>query len=206
MAALTPSDLVLQVLDNLGRVTGDAQLPSATITRRADAEYRILRRRLSGEFPSIYEAVSTPTTIVAPTTTIAKPTDCETIRVLEKQVGTTWVALDVSSSLNRDEYSELSFYEIGANVQILPEASAPGTYRFIYIKAPPTTVTTYDVPDGLERIIVEEVSAWGRQRHNEMEQVAYHKTEAKRIWDESYMPLWNRYGSHGRSVLNITRE
>jgi hypothetical protein len=206
MAALTPTDLVLQVLENLGRVSGDAQLPAATITRRADAEYRNLRRRLSGEFPSIYEGVSTPTTISAPTTTLAKPTDCETIRVLEKQVGTDWTPLEVASSLNRDEYGGLSFYELGANVQILPEAAAPGTYRFIYIKQPATTVTTYDVPDGLERIIVEEVSAWGRQRHNEMDQVKYHKDEAKRIWDENYMPLWNRYGSHGRSVLNQTRE
>jgi hypothetical protein len=43
------------------------------------------------------------------------------------------------------------------------------------------------------------------QRHNEVEQMAYHMAEAVKIWDEAYMGLWNRYGSHGKSGLNITR-
>lgn len=205
MATLTPTDAVLRVLENVGRVSGDAQLPSATIQRRLDDEYRTLRRRLSEEFPTLYEAVSSSTTLTS-ATTIAKPTDCEAIRLLEKQIGSTWFPIAVASSLNRDEFGMLAFYEIGANVQITPTEGAPGTYRFIYIKSPATTITTYDVPDGLERIIIEETSAWARQRHNEMEFVSYHKAEAKRIWDDNYMGLWRRYGSHGRSVLNETRD
>jgi hypothetical protein len=27
---------------------------------------------------------------------------------------------------------------------------------------------------------------------------------AKTIWDEQYMALWNRYGSHGQSGMNLT--
>lgn len=204
MATLSPTDLVTRVLENLGRVSGDAQLPSAAIQRKADDVYRQLRRRISAEFPSVYEKVSAETTLTT-TSYIAKPSDCEAVRVVERKSGSTWYPLSVSPSLNRSESSVLSYYEQGANIQIVPTASAAGTYRIHYSATPAAVVTTYEVPDGLERIIVEETSAWGRQRHNELEQMAYHMAEAVRIWDDAYMGLWNRYGSHGRSGLNITR-
>lgn len=202
MAALAPTDLVIRVLENIGRVSGDRQCPSAAIIRRGDDEYRRLRRRLSAEFPTIYEKLSSSTTLTT-LTTIAKPTDCETIRVMEKQSGAYWTSLPLAPSLNRDEIGCLAFYEEGANVVIVPSGSAPGTYRMFYIAAPASTVTTYDVPDGMEGIIIEEVSAWARQRHEE--DPSYHKSCAKQIWDDQYMALWNRYGSHGATGLQVTR-
>lgn len=204
MAALTEALLVTRVLDALGRITGDAQLPDTAIKRKADDVYRRLRRRLSAEFPSLYEAISSTTTLTS-TSTIAKPSDCEAIRVVERQSGTDWYPLQVAPSLNRDEVTTLSFYEIGANIQIVPTTAAAGSYRIIYLAKPAAAITTYDVPDGLEGIIVEETCAWARQRHNEMEHVRYHKDEAKQIWKEAYMGLWNRYGSHGASGMNTTR-
>lgn len=204
MAALSTTDLVTRVLDNVGRVSGDEQLPSASILRKADDVYRQLRRRISAEFPSIYEKVSAETTLTS-TSYIAKPSDCETVRVVERKSGSSWFPLNVSASLNRSGASALSFYEQGANIQIVPTTCAAGIYRIHYSATPAASVTTYEVPDGLERIIVEETSAWARQRHNEVEQMAYHMAEAVKIWDDAYMGLWNRYGSHGKSGLNRVR-
>jgi hypothetical protein len=203
MAALSPTDAVTRVLENLGRVAGDQQLPSDAIIRRLDDEYRRLRRRLSAEFPSLYEALSSTSVLTGSTTSFAKPTDCETVRVCEKQSGAYWTSLPVAPSLNRDEIGACCFYEQGANIVITPLGAAPGSYRLYYIKAPAATVTTYDVPDGLEGIIIEETSAWARQRHNE--DPMFHKQAAKQIWDDQYMALWNRCGSSGQPGLQITR-
>jgi hypothetical protein len=203
MAALSEADAVTRVLENLGRVAGDVQLPSTAIVHRLDDEYRRLRRRLSAEFPTIYEALSPVSTLTGSTTSFAKPTDCETVRVVEKQSGAQWTSIPVAPSLNRDEIGCLCFYEQGANIVLTPAGSASGSYRVYYVKAPATTVTTYDVPDGVEGIIIEETSAWARQRHND--DPTYHKQEAQRIWDEQYMALWNRYGSSGQPGLQVTR-
>ena len=203
MAALSEADAVTRVLENLGRVAGDQQLPSDAIIRRLDDEYRRLRRRLSAEFPTLYEGLSSVSTLTGSTTSFAKPTDCETVRVVEKQSGAYWTSLPVAPSLNRDEIGALCFYEQGANIVLTPAGSAPGSYRVFYVMAPASTVTTYDVPDGLEGIIVEKTSAWGRQRHDE--DPTFHLQEAQRIWDEQYMALWNRYGSSGQPGLQVTR-
>ena len=206
MAALTPTTATQRVLENIGRVVGDAACPADAIQRRLDDEYRRLRRKLSAEFPTLYETVSATTTLTGSTVTITKPSDCDAVRVVEKQAGALWTSLVVLPSLNRDEGACLGFYEqggLGGNIIIAPTASAPGTYRMYYDKVPPATITTYELPDGLEGIILEETSAWGRQRHDE--DPTYHKAAAKQIWDDAYMGLWNRYGSHGQSGLQITR-
>lgn len=205
MAALTPANAVIRVIDALGRVSGDTACPSDAITRRLDDEYRRLRRRLSAEFPTLYEKLKTPVTVAAGASSFTKETDCETIRVLEKQTGTqNWYPLDVASSLNRDEVGRLSFYEVGTTIYLIPPEAAPGTYRYFYLATPAATVTTYDVPDGLEGIIVEETAAWARVRHDE--DPTPHKLNARQIWDEAYFGLYNRYGSHGQSGLNQTRD
>jgi len=205
MAALTPSDAVQRVLENVGRVVGDLQCPADVLTRRLDDEYRRLRRRLSAEFPTIYEKLS-PTYVIAPgSNTITKPTDCETIRVMERQAGANWDPLSLAPSLNRDQVSGPSFYEMGNIIYLLPEAYASGTYRFFYLSTPPTVITTYEVPDGFEGILIEMASVFARQRHNEMEFIAYHQAAARQIWDDGYLGLWQRYGSHGSSGMNETR-
>jgi len=203
MASLTPAAAVQRALTNVGRSMGDRRCPTSDIQDAIDDEYRTLRRRLSAEFPTIYEKTSTTVTLAGSTTSFAKPTDCETIRVLEKQAGDRWSSLPVVTSLNRDEVNCLAFYEAGANVVIVPPASAPGTYRMFYIAEPAATVSTYDVPDGIERMLVEMGSAFIRQRHNE--DPTYHIQRAEKIWEDAFMGLWRRYGSHGQSGLQITR-
>lgn len=204
MAALTPANLIVRVLENVGRVSGDEQCPAAVIERRADDEYRSLRRRLSAEFPSLYEGLSSETTLTT-TAVTAKPTDCETVRLVERKSGDNWFPIEAASSFARSFPERLSFYERGADLIITPPSLAPGVYRIHYVKAPAAVVTTYDVPDGLETIIVELVSAWARQRHNEVEQVRYHQDQAKRVWDENYSALRRRYGSHSQSALKRER-
>lgn len=207
MAALTPDQLVERVLENLGRVSGDLQLTPDMIKRRADDEYRRLRTRLSADFPTIYEKVSPTYVLTAGQSTIAKPTDCASVRVLEKQAGSNWYPMDMAPSLNRDQFGGNCFYEMGGTIHLTPPETAPGNYRIFYTATPTAIISTYDVPDGLEGILIEEVSAWGRQRHNEMEHYSLHKAEAKRIWDDAWMAIYKstKPGSHSRSGLQITR-
>lgn len=199
MAQLTPAEAVTRVLEAIGRVDGDEQCPAAAITRRLDTEYRRFRRRLAFEFPSLYEALSTTQTITDDE--LDKPDDCELIRVVQKQTGENWYAIGAVPSLNRDDVVELSWFEMGAVLKIRPVIQAPGTYRMYYTVAVEDGYTTFDVPAGMEDILVEEVAAWASARHNE--DPAYHKAEAKRIWDEQYMTLWNRFGSHSASGLQV---
>lgn len=204
MAALSPANLTIRVLENVGRVSGDAQCPAAAIERRADDEYRTLRRRLSDAFPSIYETVSAETTLTT-TTSIAKPTDCESIRLVERKNGDNWYPIEAAPSSSRSFPDRVSYYERGADLIFTPPSASPGTYRIHYTESPALVITTYDVPDGLELIIVEMVSAWARQRHNENEQVNYHLAQAKRIWDDNYSALRRRYGSNSQSALKRER-
>ena len=198
MAALTVAEATTRVLEAVGRVDGDEQCPAAAIARRIDTVYRRLRRRCAFEFPSLFEALSDEDTITDDE--LDKPDDCEVVQVVQKLVGSTWETLGVLPSLNRDDGICLSFFEMGAVLKIRPVEQAPGTYRMYYTTAVEDGYTTLDVPAGLEDIIIEEVAAWVSARHNE--DADYHRQEAKRIWDEQYMPLWNRYGAHTASGLN----
>lgn len=199
MAALTVAEARTRVLEAIGRVDGDEQCPAAAIDRRIDTVFRRLRRRLAFEFPSLYEAVSTAQTITDDE--VDKPDNFEALRVLEKQDGSSWVPLGVLPSLNREDSLDLAFYELGSVFKITPTADAPGTYRMFYTTAPAAGYTTMDLPLGLEDIVIEETAAWACSRHNE--DPSFHQAEARRIWDEQYMPLWNRYGSHSASGMNL---
>jgi hypothetical protein len=184
-------------------VSGDAQCPSDAITRRLDTAYRRLHRRLAFEFPSLYEAVSANQTITGDSLT--KPADFEAVRLIQKQYGDSWVSLGALPSLNREDSLEQAFYELGSVFKVTPASTAPGTYRIFYTVAPVDGYITYDLPPGLEDIIVAEVAAWASERHEERERTKDLRDEAKRIWDEAYMPLWNRFGSHSNSGMNISR-
>lgn len=201
MAQISVTEATTRVLEAIGRVDGDEQCPATAIVDRLDTEYRRLRRRLSFEFPSMYEGVSSSTAITDDE--LDKPTDCDAVHVVQKQSGSSWVTLGALPSLNREDSLELAFFEMTDVLKITPAVNAPGTYRMYYSQAPAESYTTFDVPLGLEDILIEEVAAWACARHNE--DPTYHKLEAKRIWDESYMPLWNRYGAHSRSGLNMAR-
>ena len=203
MAALTVAQARTEVLEAIGRVDGDTQCPATAIDKRIDTAFRRLRRRLAFEFPSLYEAVSTPETITADV--LSKPADFEAVRVIEKQYGTFWVTLGALPSLNRDDCQELAFYELGSVFKITPITQAPGTYRMFYTTAPASNYTTMDLPLGLEDIVIAEVAAWASERHEERERTDDLRKEAKRIWDEQYMTLWNRFGSHSNSGMNIAR-
>ena len=136
---------------------------------------------------------------------IGEPADFESLRLLERLTGNgQWMPVASSSSLNRRESLNISFYEQGRFLMLSPDSEAPGQYRLTYESRVPETYTYYDLPAGFEQIIIEEASAFVRQRHEE--DPTYHKREGQRIWDDQYMSLWNRFGSHGRSGLNITRE
>jgi len=198
-SATTVTDAILRVLEAIGRVSGDTACPSSAITSRLDAEYRRLRRRVAAEFPTIYEKTSTSETLTTGVY-LTRPTDCEIIRVLEKQSGNSWVPISVAPSLNRNEWGSISFYVQGEKVYIVPTSVAPGTYRFHYTEEPASGYTSMYLPAGLEDIVIEETAAWARVRHEE--DPAPHKMAARQLWDDAYMGLWQAYGSHGRSGLN----
>lgn len=206
MAALTIANGILRVLEAIGRVSGDTQCPSSAITSRLDTEYRRLRRRLIGEFPSIYEATSSNIVLTGTDDELDKPSGCDTVLLVEKLIdgsSGTWTPLSVVSTLNRNETMALSYFEQGSVLKVRPTSATAGTYRISYVAMPVDGYTTYDLPDGLDDMLVELVAAWARVRHEE--DPTPHRQEAARIWNEQYMPLWNRYGAHGQSGLQITR-
>lgn len=182
----------------------DTQTTDTQITGQLDRSLKRLRRRLSAAFPSIFETVSASIVVAAGASTITKPVDCEHVTVLEKQNASGyWDFLDVNSSLNRSAAATLSFYERDGSIILDPAYLAAGTYRIHYSQALVDGYTSIDLPAGLEEIVIEEVCAWVRQRHEE--DPSYHLMRARQVWDENWMPLKKRYGAHGRSSLQITR-
>ena len=203
IALMSPANAVLAVRYGTAH-DADTQTTDAQITAELDRAYRRLRRRINAAFPTIYEKVSSALTVTSPGYTLTKPVDCEHVNVLEKQnQAGYWDFIDVQPSLDRSMAALLSFYEQGGSLILDPASLAPGSYRIHYSAAVVDGYSTFDLPDGLTEILIEEVSAWVRQRHDE--DPSFHLMRARQIWDENWMPLKKRYGSHGRSYLQITR-
>lgn len=203
ISQLSVSDAVVMVRSGTAH-DNDAQTTDTQIQAQLHRSLQMLRRRLSAAFPSIFEKVTSELVVASGANTITKPVDCEHVTVLErKNAAGAWDFIDVNPSLNRSMAATVSFYERDGVLVIEPAYLAAGTYRIHYSGALLDGYTTIDLPAGLEEIIIEEVCAWVRQRHEE--DPSYHMARAKMVWDENWMPLKKRYGAHGRSALQITR-
>ena len=167
----------------------DTQTTGTQITAELDREYRRVRRWLSTFVPSLYQKTQ-DYTIAAGSTTAAlskltKPVDFERIIRLEQQFSQGYMqplavrpALMASEGTRRD---------------------TAGTYLLTYVARPVDGYTAFDVPDGVEDIIISIVAGWVRQRHNE--DPSYHMARAEQMKREAQVSLVMRYGAHPVSAF-----
>jgi len=181
VALMTIASAIVEVRTSTAH-DSDTQVTDTMITAQLNDSYRRTRRWLSTFLPELY-AVSAAATIAAGANTIAKPDGYERLIRLEYEVAT-------------DDYYPL---ELGPMVEG-PGSNAAGTYRITYASRPVDGYTSLDVPEGVERIIIEEASAWVRQRLNE--DPKYHLDMAAALKRDLRADLRNRYGAHSRVGLS----
>jgi hypothetical protein len=183
------------------QVAWDTQLLSVV----AD-EYRRVRRWLCDHAPTLTSAVSGSLTVAAGASSIAKSSlsSYEKLIRIERQDGGTWAPIAVADPLMASLPTTLVCEETPTTFELTPTAMAPGTYRVKYRQGAPSSITTstsLDLPGGLEDVVVERSCAWVRQRHNEMDHVAYHEKRADQALEMAARNLKGRYGAMGQPGL-----
>lgn len=167
----------------------DQQVTDAQITAELDREYRRVRRWVSSFLPELYQYQAAPVVLSGAQSgaTISKPVDYDRLMRIERQYPTdTWYPLEMRASNNQ---------YMGVKVDV------SGTYRICYIKRPVDGYTAFDVPDGCEDLIILPVCAWVANRHND--DGSYFLGKCEMLKREVRADLSFRYGSHGRSALQL---
>jgi len=183
----------------------DTQVTDAQLLAFIADEYRRVRRWLCAHAPRLCQ--STVSAIAVTGTTITKASslpDFERLVKVEKLYGGTYYPVDVETVLMSGDPGALSVAETPTTLVFSPAASAPGTYQVTYLVGALATIvagTAIDLPTGLEDVIVERACAWVRQRHRELEHVAYHERRAAEILEEHTRYLKQRYGAMGQPGL-----
>lgn len=186
----------------------DTQFTDAQLLVRLGLEYQRLRRWLCTYAPALCKSTSI-ITIAAGASTIAKSslTNFERLWSAERESGTNYYLLSVAgASLPATSYSALTIEEFPSYFQVRPDLSAPGNYRMIWLAGVSGTVigaTTFDVPGGLEQVLIERAAAWARQRHNDA--YTYHLNTAEMLLKEQRPLLQQRYGIMPVSAFIATR-
>lgn len=189
---------------------------SATqITSWINLEYKRVRRELARIAPQLYTAVSNTTVLSGVQNTIAKPADFQALRRVEKlsDDGIHFFPVQATDELGPD-MDELNWREQGANILLgtWDAIDLPGTYRLIYVQQPTTLQwdpsddnpnDTLDLPDGVEDVVAERVSARVRERVEE--DSAPNLRRADEVWREAARGLRERYGEHPHGGLKIVR-
>lgn len=167
----------------------DTQTTPTQITAELDREYRRVRRWLSTFVPSLYQKTANFTIAAGATTEalskITKPDDFERVIRFEQQFTQGyWQPLAVRPAIAASE---------GVRRDVA------GTYKLTYVAKPVDGYTSFDVPEGVEDVIISLVSAWVRQRHDE--EATFHLMRAEQLKREAQVSLVMRYGAHPVSAL-----
>ena len=184
----------------------DTQVTDDQLTTVIADEYRRVRRWLCDHAPTLTSAVSGSLTVAAGASSIAKTslTSYEKLIRIERQEGGDWIPIGVADPLMASLPTTLVCEETPTTFELTPTAMAPGVYRVKYRQgaaASITTATTLDLPAGLEDVVIERSCAWVRQRHNEMDHIAYHEKRADRALEDAARNLKGRYGAMGQPGL-----
>ena len=187
--------LVLDAVDAVKASTAhdnDDQTTVLQIQEWIDRSYTRTRRWVSTFMPEYYSAEFLPPPLVGAQggATIAKPDDYERLIRIERQYpsgNNSWYPLVMRSVLSQ---------KAGIPVDV------SGQYRITYIKCPVDGYQYLDVPEGCEDIILEEVAARVRNRHDE--DPSFSQGVVAQLKREAMADLRMRYGSHGRSCLQLT--
>jgi hypothetical protein len=130
----------------------DTQVTPEQITAALDREYRNLRRFISKFAPTLYQDTIL-FTLATGVNTYTKPADFERLVRMEYQAATnSWYSLSTRPGL-------ISSSGYASDVA--------GSYRLTYITRPEDGYTSFDLPDGAYQILMYQVSAWVRNRHEE---------------------------------------
>lgn len=208
------SDVVTQARDNTLH-DADTQVTDAQILRHAVKEYQRLRRWLCLTAPNLCQVTVSAQAVASPSCQLTKSAlvsavgggsthTVERIRRIEVLVGDLYQPIRAAGPLEGQYSPYIWWEEFPTYLQFGPASAAAGTYQVTYTKGPPaaadiSTSTVVDLPLGVDDALVEYVSAWIRQRHNE--DPKYHLGIASDIIATATSLLRNRTGEHGQSAL-----
>lgn len=169
-----------------------ARTTQALLLQFANEEFFRLRRRLADAIPDLYTKTSSDLVIAPGTTTIdiSSITDFGKIRSLGRREGTVLVPLRVASPL-------AAFSTDGVD----------GTYVLSYVTKPSARLTNatsaIDLPDGMERALIEAVCA--RVRVKEKEDPSFHVQASEAIYGQVRDSLIRQYLSTPQNVIEGQR-
>lgn len=183
MAQITVANAIVAVKSATAH-DNDTQTTDTQITAELDREYRRVRRWLASFLPSLYQKTQdytiNPGSTTPETSKVQKPSDYERIIRFEQQFSQGyWQPLAVRPVLMASE---------GVRRDVA------GSYRLTYSAKPVDGYTSFDLPEGVEDVLIGYVSAWVRQRHNE--DPTFHLARAEQMKREAQVSLVMRYGAH----------
>jgi len=181
------------------------------LTAWVNEVYPTLFRQLADLIPDFFTTITADFTLAAgvstvTTTTLGINTTLGKPRVLERKSGSgvTYRPLPYLRALNAGWPRRLSWRFIGnTTFHLLPPASAQGTYRLQFLRKALVLAGTdpIDLPDGGDRVLIEDVAALVRPRLQQ--DPAPHLEARKRAWDLLVASLKPEHGSP-QSIIDVT--
>lgn len=206
MATLTT--VITSIRASVDRDGADVQVPDTVLTAWVNEAYLQLRRRLADLVPDLYTVVSADLTIASGNAlSLSSLTTLGKILAVQRKESADYYSLPLAPATDPDASGTLSYRQRGtAAVDIFPATSAPGTYRVRYVSKPAalTGSDAVDLPEGGERILIEDVAARCRLRWEEAPD--YHLRARDQAWEELRNALVVQYLATTVSVVDMTGE
>lgn len=191
----------------------DTQITTPQVYVWANEAYFAIRRRLGEVAPDLYTRVSPDFTLGAGVTSqdlTAAPlslTDFSKVRIVEWKTGAYYSPLPVAPFLTADVRGEMAFRLRGTILDFFPSTFVPGQiFRVKYLTKPAAKLAApgdaVDVPDGAERVIVEEIL--GRIRVRFDEDPSPHIAWRTQAWEEVRNALIKQYVSTPQSIVDLS--
>lgn len=185
----------------------DTQVTDPQLFAWISTEYFAIRRTLNRVVPTLYVNTVSFTISSGNTYTIVA-TDFESIRRLQRLAGdSTYYAVKQASPLDPELARSIAFLKRGSVLEFYPSQAATGSYKLTYMTKP-TQITaggdTVDVPEGVDEVIAQKVSAKVRTRLNDSPTV--HMEAADALWKEAKRQLQRDYGIHRLGLIESSED
>lgn len=188
----------------------DTQVTDAQLWPWISSSYHVLRRKIADIAPELFTGISADLTVAAGASTIALSsiTDLGKIRTVERKDGSVYTALPLAPFEHGSHPAHLSWRlraAVGADVvDLAPADLAPGTYRVRYLTKGVAINDSGDnliLPEGGDRVVVEEVAARVRVRFEE--DPTPHLVAAKAAWEELRQGLVRLYANTSIPIVDV---
>lgn len=201
------------VIDSIRGATdqvGSPQLLDATLKAWINEDYIPLVRKTADIIPGRYTKVAALTIAAGATVATGVPADFAKPRKLVRVYG-----IDQNQPVPRAPFataeaaSHLCYLQRGANtIEVYPRADAPGTYSLSYVYKPTALAAAGDVldlPDGVERSLVQTVCVRVRIFAEEETLAPHHVKMAERFWEEDAAGIAKEYPDDaGSGCVDVT--